>query len=204
MLDGQQFRNSLSRTVSPTASALVVSALLAMLGCSRHPTSEINAAAHAAGEEGAKWVKTEIDLRVADYDDLVLVHGFWQSTSSSKERQLVFPIAVKIECHREQRVCREADAQVFMGLLEPELLEYTISTWTRTGIVADDIDEGACAIGHRLVIDFKSNSVTLTDYPMKADGTKNCKAFQDANSYALHGGQLMLYPPASWDPLQKH
>lgn len=179
-----------------------VLALLAMLGCSRHSTSETNAAAHAAGE-GPKWVKTETALRVGDYDGLVLAQGFWQSTSSSRERQLVSPIAVKIECHREERVCREADAEVFMGILQSDLHEYTVSAWTRAGIVADDTDEGACAIGHRLVVDFKSNSVTVTDYPKKVNGTENCKAFQDANSYALHGGQWMLYPPAPWDQLAK-
>jgi hypothetical protein len=57
--------------------------------------------------------------------------------------------------------------------------------------VADDSDEGECGIAHRLSIDFKSNSVTITDYPKKVSNGQECKEFQDANSYALHGGKAI-------------
>jgi hypothetical protein len=161
-----------------------------------------------ADEARAKWTKTEIPLKVYRHEapggyGHASAEGFWQSTSPSKGRQLLFPIAVKISCERGEHTCREADAIVQLGILKSELLEYDISAWTEAGIVADDSDEGACGIAHRLSIDFKDNSVTVTDYPKKVNNDELCKGFQDANSYALHGGQLMLYPPAAWDPLAK-
>lgn len=163
----------------------------------------------SAGQSTARWVKTETPLEVFHFKGRVSSYetadaqGFWQSTSASKDKQLVFPIAVKISCDRGEKICREVDAAVQLGILQPILLEYQISNWTDAGIVADDVDEGDCGIGHRLAIDFKSDSVTVTDYPKKLSGSANCKPFQDANSYALHGGQIMLYPPAEWDPLAK-
>lgn len=165
--------------------------------------------AASVGQSTARWVKTETSLEVFHFKsrrssyETADAQGFWQSTSTSKDKQLVFPIAVKISCDRGEKVCREVDAAVQLGILEPILLEYEVSTWTGTGIVADDVDEGECGIGHRLAIDFKGNSVTVTDYPKKLSSTANCKPFQDASSYALHGGQIMLYPPAAWDPLAK-
>jgi hypothetical protein len=177
----------------------------ARLSLSRHPASPNTV--HA--DEGAKWTKVEIPLTVHRYEAaahdyaMTSVEGFWQSTSPRKDKQLVFPIVVKIHCDRGERICREADAAVQLGILSSDLLEYQISTWNDSGIVADDSDEGECGLGHRLSIDFKSNSVTVTDYPKKVSDSPKCKGFQDANSYALHGGQLVLYPPAPWDPLAK-
>jgi hypothetical protein len=168
----------------------------------------VSKAVHADESPTPKWTKTEIPLTVGRHETrnwkYVTAQGFWQSTSTSKDKQLLSPIAVKITCDGGEKICREADATVEFGaILSPALIEYEISTWADTGIVADDTDEGSCGIGHRLAIDFKSNSVTVTDYPKKMDNSELCKAFQEANSYALHGGQLMLYPPAKWDPLAK-
>lgn len=145
---------------------------------------------------GPSWVKTEIPLNVSKIESigLVLAEGFWQSTDKSSDKQLISPIAVKIECSRDQNVCRESDATVLVGILQPSTSEFSISTWNHDGIVTDDADEGNCAIGHRLSIDFKSNSVIVTDYPKKVSGS-DCKAFQNANSYALHGGQIMQFYP---------
>jgi hypothetical protein len=136
---------------------------------------------------------------------LASADGFWQSVSSDKERQLVSPVAVKIRCDRGEKICREIDAIVDLGLvLKPDLIEYEISSWTESGITADAKGESdECGIEHRLSLDFKSNSVTVTDYPTKATSTEKCRALQGANSYALHGGQLMLYPAAQWDPRAK-
>jgi hypothetical protein len=161
-----------------------------------------------ADDARARWTKTEIPLKVYRHEapggyGHASAEGFWQSTSLNKGRQLVFPIVVKISCERGEYTCREADAIVQLGILKSELLEYDISAWTDAGIVADDSDEGACGIAHRLSIDFKDNSVTVTDYPKKVSDNELCKGFQDANSYALHGGRLKLYPPAAWDPLAK-
>jgi hypothetical protein len=158
-----------------------------------------------AEEVHSKWTKAEIPLTVYRHENwgYVSAEGFWQATNQTKDKQLIFPIAVKIRCDRNEKICREADAAVQFGILKSDLLEYEISSWSDAGIVADDSDEGECGIAHRLSVDFKSNSITITDYPKKVSNTEQCKGFQDANSYALHGGQLMLYPPAPWDPLAK-
>jgi hypothetical protein len=155
-------------------------------------------------DETPKWAKIGTPLKVFDHEDVgyASTEGFWQSTSSTKDKQLVYPIAVKITCTRASMTCDESEASVvILGALSADLTEFDISSWTKDGIVADG-PEGNCAIGHRLSLDFNSNSVTVTDYPKRVlDG--DCMPFQDANSYALHGGYLMLRPPPTWDPLAK-
>lgn len=85
-----------------------------------------------------------------------------------------------------------------MGVLQADTEEYEISSWTDGGIEADDAGAGRCGIGHRLSIDFATNSVVVTDYPTKVDNSNpknpflSCKAIQSANSYALHGGSLIF------------
>jgi hypothetical protein len=140
-----------------------------------------------------KLVAVETPLHV--YHDskygIAMADGYWQATDKSEDKQLISKIAAKISCSKPEAVCREADATMFIAL-EPDTHDYSISSWTEHGIVADDSDEGQCAIGHRLSIDFDRNSVTVTDYP-KSIGGKDCKPFQNANSYALHGGDLLMY-----------
>ncbi len=189
---------------------LFLFAVLTTVGIRREieRSHDVSNVVHADEAPTAKWTKTEIPLTLGRLEarnwKYVTAQGFWQSTSTSKDKQLLSPIAVKISCDGGEKICREADATVEFGaILSPGLIEYEISTWTDAGIVADDTDEGHCGIGHRLAIDFKSNSVTVTDYPKKMDNSKLCKAFQEANSYALHGGQVMLYPAAKWDALAK-
>jgi hypothetical protein len=120
----------------------------------------------------------------------VTAGGFWAATDTSKDKQLLEQIAARIECGRSERMCKEIDASLFGGLLEPQSHEYEISKSDQAGIVADDSDEGPCGIGHRLSINFGSNSVIVTDYPTKSGGGATCKAFQTANSYSLHGGSI--------------
>jgi hypothetical protein len=108
------------------------------MGCSGSETNVVHAA------EASKWTMAEIPLKI--YHDKPLryasAEGFWKSTSASKEKQLAFPIAVKIACHKWDKVCNESDATVSFGALAPELIEYDISSWTADGIMADDTDEG--------------------------------------------------------------
>ena len=111
---------------------------------------------------------------------------------------MAFPIAVTISCTESNMTCRESQASVVLGLLKADLVEYDISSWTENAVVANN--KGDCGIGHRLSLDFKSNSVTVTDYQKRVLGG-DCQPVQDANSYALHGGGLMLSPPPFWDPL---
>ena len=179
--------------------------LLSILGCNGGSSRPESAnVVHASEATAPKWIN-EIPLTVYRHEvrgyGHVSAEGFWQATSTEKDKQLVWPIAVKIECDREPKVCRETDAVVQLGLLQPDSVEYEISSWTSTGILADDSDE---CNRHSLAIDFKTNSVTVTDYPVKkAQGDSICKPLHEAYSYSLHGGQLQLYPPPPWESLGK-
>lgn len=158
----------------------------------------------------SRWVKMEVPL-VVSHDESTgwaSAEGFWQSTNPNKDQQLANPIAAKITCAHDEKICREVDAtvMVFMlpwGSLNADSVEYSVFTWTRTGIVADT-DANGCGKASRLTIDFKSNSVIVTDYPTKINVPKFCKAFQAADSYALHGGSWVLMPPPVWNPLEKN
>lgn len=183
--------------------------LLALVGLSYNVGRQRNGTViHAA--ETSKWTKVEIPLKIYHHESRALpnagiagAEGFWQATSSSQDKQMAFPIAIKISCTRSDKTCSESEASIVLGVLKADLMEYDISSWTDEGIVADGNDEGLCGIGHRLSLDFMSNSVTVTDYPRKVTGGETCQGFQDANSYVLHGGSLVLDPPATWEPLAK-
>jgi hypothetical protein len=143
---------------------------------------------------GPEPVKSEIPLKVYHYDyrsfTTASTEGFWVSTDTSKGKQLAQQIAAKIDCNRSEKTCTEHDAELFGGLLHPESESYQVTRWSDAGIVADDEGGDTCSLGHRLAIDFASNSVVVTDYPLKFDGGVNCKPFQNANSYSLHGGSI--------------
>jgi hypothetical protein len=152
---------------------------------------------------GPSWYVTDTGIKVVDdngKDGEFLADGMWYATSSIRDKQLIAPIAVKIECGKSAATCREIDATIALGILHPDMTEYAISIWNTQRIVAENSNEGPCKITHRLVVDFKSKTVTLTDLPSQVD-TSECKRYRDANSYILHGGQVMLVPPASYDPL---
>jgi hypothetical protein len=154
--------------------------------------------------EAPDWYITDTGIEVVDGDGsggYFLVEGMWYATSSIKDKQLTAPIAVKIACSRQVNICRESDATIAMGILQPDLTDYDVSVWNRQRIVAEDSDEGPCKISHRLVIDFKSKTVTLTDLPSQVQTTE-CKHYRDANSYILHGGQVMLVPTPRYNPLK--
>jgi hypothetical protein len=151
------------------------------------------------------WYITDTGTKVVHFDgkdDYLPIHGMWYSTSAAKEKQLIAPIVVRIGCGKTVAICREVDATVAMGILQPDVIDYVISSWSVERIDAEDSDEGPCKITHRLVVDFKSKTVTLTDLPSQVDTTE-CKMYRDANSYILHGGQVMLFPPANYHPLEK-
>jgi hypothetical protein len=177
------------------------SVTMVLSGCNQGRGTRSDASSVAPAAEVPKWHVTEIPLTVDHIEnppgyesyDWALTDGFWKSTSTSKDKQLVEVIAVKISCDREEKKCREADASMFLGVLDAQLTEYEVASWTKDGIVADDSDK---CNRHTLAIDFKANSVTVTDYPLKQSrGDSVCKPLHDAYSYALHGGQLQLFPP---------
>jgi len=180
----------------------IPAALLLTVLCTLRSGTEVKV---VRADDKPKWTKAEIPLTV-DHDDklgIATAEGFWQATSTESDRQLISPIAVKISCDRSEKICRESDATVLVGVLKADLLEYDVSSWNDKGVVADDNDAGKCGIAHRLSLDFKSNSVTVTDYPKKTSTDDECKGLQDANSFALRGGELVLYPPVGWGPVEK-
>lgn len=158
-----------------------------------------------AGDEQPKWFIHRMPVTLLRHEGRgygwVSAEGFWESTSSDKDKQLIWPIAVKLNCDREEKVCREADATVELGLLKADTVEYEVSSWTDKGIIADDSDE---CNRHTLAIQFASKSVTVTDYPLKTgQSVGTCTPLSAPYSYAFNGGYLQLYPPAPWDALAK-
>jgi hypothetical protein len=160
------------------------------------------------------WTKSELGLTI--YKHVTPTYGrasasgYWKSTSELKDKQLAGPVVVSIECYREERRCTEAAATVMRGVLQADLTEYDITSWNIGGIVAEDNDGGICGIGHRLSLDFQRNAVIVTNYPKqiragehKIQGKDMCSIFEDASSYKLQGGLLMMSPAATWDALEK-
>lgn len=167
--------------------------LLAAVGCKSHPVGDMPVYAET---DLPHWAVTDLGTGVlkdpypTSYGYLV-VDGFWVPTNERKK--LPFPLAVKIECDRSEGVCREIGAQVSFGVLVPSMEEYRITSWTRSSVVADD--ETTCQIGHRLTVSLTAKSVTVVDYPTTAMGAhdnKFCKALNDASSYVLHDGAILL------------
>jgi hypothetical protein len=144
---------------------------------------------------GPQWTETDIPLDIQNDSfggGYVSAEGHWQSTDPDPSQGLFGQIAAKIICQRDQGTCEETDAQMMMGVLQPGTHTYQVSKWTKDGIIADDNDEGACKLGHRLSIDFGAHSIIVTDYPTSTSVTEFCKSFQTASSYALRGGDVML------------
>jgi len=141
-----------------------------------------------------KWIAAKSPLKIIRDESIgwASAEGYWESIDPSPEKKLVPRIAASIDCNRSEGTCREIDAEITIGALSSDSSEYRISSWDKNGIVAEDEGHGSCAIGHRLMLDFKTNAVSVVDYPTKIANTKLCEAFQTVNSYALHGGTYML------------
>jgi hypothetical protein len=156
-------------------------------------------------DETSRWTTVEIPLMVIRDDErgIASVQGFWQPTNPIEAKQPISPVAVTIECTRFNKTCGVFQASVSRGVLQAEPFDYYIATWTKDGIAADDFDEGRCGLHHHLSLDFKSNSVAVTDYPKNVTSNNDCQEFQGTSSFTLHGGQVVLNPPAPWDPLPK-
>jgi len=188
-----------------TASSFGLFCLLSAIGCRQVFSKTADTPAAHAAEQHSSWYITDIGTEVIDFPEVfggISVDGMWYATSSIKDKQLLEPIAVKIDCSRPVKICREIDATTAMGILKPDTTDYAISTWNSDQLIAEDSNEGKCNVTHRLVMDFQSKTVTLTDLPSQVD-TKECRMYRDANSYILHRGEVMLFPPADYDPLGK-
>jgi hypothetical protein len=184
---------------------LAMAALICLSFSAGHSGS-VNGILHAAKVTNAatpKWMKVETPLRVEQEGTfrLASAEGIWQVTSSGKDKVAGFPTAAKIVCSHSEKTCRESDAIAFLDSMHPELFVYDISRWTEAGIMADDRDTGNCGIGHRLLIDFKNNAVTISGYlTKKATGRRECEELQNyRSSYALRGGHYRLSPSPSLD-----
>jgi hypothetical protein len=144
---------------------------------------------------GPKLVKSPSPLQVSHFEDgkyyaHASAEGYWKEMDQSPGNKLIGNVAVSLSCDRDERLCKESQALVFGGLVSPNLVEYQISSWTANQIVADndESDFNKCPMGHRLTVDFKSNSVVVVDY-LKVD-KPDCKAVSSPSSYALQGGSI--------------
>jgi hypothetical protein len=112
-----------------------------------------------------KWIEAKKTLKLIKDESIGWVEGegYWESIDSSPGKKLVPKIAVKIECTRSESVCRETDAEILFGALVPDSSVFSISSWDNSGIVAEDDISGGCPRGHKLLIDFKKNEISVID-----------------------------------------
>jgi len=143
-----------------------------------------------------KLVKSPSPLRVSHFEygqyAHALAEGYWKEMDDSPGKKLISNVAVSLSCDKGERLCKESQASIFGGLVSANLVEYKISTWTADRIVADNDDDSSnrCPTGHRLTVDFKSNSVIVVDYPTTSSDKPECKAINSASSYSLQGGTI--------------
>lgn len=142
-----------------------------------------------------KLVKSPYPLTVNHYEygqyAMASAEGYWKEMDESPGKGLVSNIAVKIKCERTEKQCIESQASIFGGLVSADLVEYRVSSWKNGIIVAnnDDNDFGKCPVGHRLTLDYLSNTVTVVDYSLAPSTAKDC-LITSPNSYTLQGGLL--------------
>ncbi len=141
-----------------------------------------------------KLVHAETSLTISHDERFGMAYttGYWVATDSDPGKQLASTIVADIRCDKSEHVCRESDATLFIGLLQPQTQEFEITSWTSHGIVADDESNSTCGMNHRLSINFDAPSAVLTDYPNNVGDIKTCKSLQAANSYSLHGGSIAM------------
>jgi hypothetical protein len=122
--------------------------------------------------------------------------GYWKATDGSHGKKFDSNVAVKLSCDHGELLCKESQASIFAGVIQADLVEYKVSSWTADGVVAenDDDDSSKCPLGHRLTIDFKSNSVIEVDSLKTAK--PECEGVSRADSYTLLGGRAEI---AGWD-----
>jgi hypothetical protein len=141
-----------------------------------------------------RLVKSPQPLEVSHYEHgryaSASAEGYWKEMDDSPGKKLVSNVAAKVSCDRDELLCIESQAAIFIGLVKPDLVEYKVSSWTTNAIVADndDSDLTKCPLGHRLTVDFKTNSVIVVDYPKTSN--PECNAVTSANSYTLQGGTM--------------
>lgn len=182
-----------------------IALLMLTFGCLQIGASKSDSPHKDEPVQPPSWFVTDLGEQVVDDDTdmgIVSAQGMWYSTSSAKSEQLIAPISVKILCSRTMNTCRESDATMAMGILQSDTTDYEVSLWDKDRIVAEDADEGPCRISHRLVIDFQSRTITLTDLPSQVTSA-DCKYYRNAKSYILHGGQAMLIPTPTYNPLKQ-
>jgi hypothetical protein len=146
------------------------------------------------------WVKSDAPLKInrSQHNDYASADGFWLLLSDDPKNQIAWPTVVHLSCDRSEKTCTEIYASVESGVLKVDSSEYKISRWDANGIEADGTNEGLCDVGHRLVLDFKTNSVVATDYPKRLSTNDLCKAVQQPNTYVLRGGKLSLSAVPEW------
>ena len=119
-----------------------------------------------------KWITDKRQLTILREDSIgwVEAEGFWEPIDPSPNKKLISMIDAKIDCTRSEGICRENDAEIAVGALTSDSTDYQVSSWDNSGIVAADEGSGLCSTGHKLMIDFKTNAVTVVDYPTKIRG----------------------------------
>ena len=117
------------------------------------------------------------EVRVSDVgDDIVYVQGTWvREGSRGQGSKMASPLQKSnIRCQRSEKRCYEARALVGDGVLDTELWEYEIESWSSTTIMFRN--DSLCA-EEVFTIDRKTQSVNGVGLPINLE-MDNCKRFQ--------------------------
>src|SRR5690348_15434739 len=110
------------------------------------------------------------DHPIEFHDRFVIVTGYWVSESKDPSKALVFPMMVRITCHRAEKVCREASVTLkpapgVILIQDMAETEYDITTWDEHGLTAsyggDEVFDKCQS--HVLSVGFESGATSVSD-----------------------------------------
>lgn len=131
-------------------------------------------------------------------EDLVTAEGTWTRSGLTEGSSMGYPLQTsRIECNKEEGRCTEARASVAGNVLESDLVEYDIASWTTASIVFRY--DAPCAT-EVYTIDLNTEAVSGAGHPINQDGAF-CKMYggkEESWKYQLSDG-FKVY----WEQRQK-
>jgi len=117
-------------------------------------------------------------------EDVAMLKGTWTREGASQDSRMAYPLQTsRITCYRKEGRCMEALASVSGTLLDAELVEYAIESWSDTTIVF--VDDAMCA-STVYTVDRKTESVNGVGHSIM--DSDYCKRFvkKPEKSWNLH------------------
>jgi hypothetical protein len=131
-------------------------------------------------------------------ENWVTVEGTWTRSGVAAGSSMGYPLQTsRIECNKEGRRCTEARAYVSENLLESDLVEYEVESWTAASIV---LTKGDLCTAEVFTIDLNTEAVSGAGHRINKDN-EFCKTYASTEerwTYQLSNG-FAVY----WEQRQK-